>query len=78
MRSLKDSYREARTGGCDGTPSLGTTGISMLGGGGDAGSGGLNCDQPGGVIRWPTAAPATSVHVTAPIQIDSRFIEPMS
>ncbi len=50
MRSLKDSRREARTGGCDGTSSVGTTGTSIRGGGGPAGNGGLNCDHPGGVI----------------------------
>ena len=78
MRSLNERRRETWARGCDGASILGTTGTSILGDGGGAGSGGLNCDQPGGTICWPNAAPAKSVKMTAPITIEDCLIRPMS
>lgn len=78
MRSSKERRREDWEGGCDGASILGTTGTSILGEGGGAGSGGLNCDQPGGIICWPNAAPAKNVKITTPIAIEDCLIPPMS
>ena len=78
MRSLKDPRGAIWVRGCDGASSLGTTGTSILGGGGGAGSGGLNCDQPGGIICWANAAFATSREIVPAIRREKRFISLMS
>ncbi len=53
-------------------------GTSILGDGGGAGGGGLNRDQPGGIICWPKAAPETNVQTATAIESDRRFIASMS
>jgi len=77
MRSLNDPRGAIWTLGCDGgAPICGIAGTSILGGGGGGGIGGLNCEPPGG-MTCATAPPATSVHITAQLRIDNRFISDM-
>ena len=78
MRSLNERRRADWARGCDGTSILGTTGTSIFGDGGGAGSGGLNFDQPGGIICWPNTALENNVKMTTPITIENCLIPAMS
>ena len=61
MRSLNEPRGETAIEGCDGGASIcGIAGTSIFGGGSGAGSGGLNCEPPGGINCCAEAVPGAS------------------